>query len=390
MVSSQVPSHSLLSSQPSDPEPAAMSPAIAFSEQSLDAYADQLMDDLFGDLEQLLDKTVQLPDELVQPEAVQPHPLPLQLNLAPLIPVPAAILESLEPGAIATDEAVMTDLDLAEPDLLTSTEGPEQRRSSRMLDTLLLVATGAALVAVGTLWFTLKQSWQPQPTATDSLAEQLQTQANTEFLSYLQRSLAAIDRRTEINRQSVATSPEQGEMPFISVTGNASPTNENDVIERIYVPVYRPPQPLVPPQMPATAALSPALAIASPVPNASVVVPAIIPLPAVRPSIIAAPPAPVAVAPNTPTPLPAGQTSGVDNGSAQIPNIATGGSHTLVGILELGERSAALFDINGSVQTIRIGESIGSSGWTLVSVSAEGAIVRRNGEVRTIYNGQRF
>jgi Tfp pilus assembly protein PilP len=64
--------------------------------------------------------------------------------------------------------------------------------------------------------------------------------------------------------------------------------------------------------------------------------------------------------------------------------------HALVGILELGDRSAALFEINGVSQRVYVGERIGSSGWSLVSVSNEEAVIRRNGEVRSIYIGQRF
>jgi Tfp pilus assembly protein PilP len=64
--------------------------------------------------------------------------------------------------------------------------------------------------------------------------------------------------------------------------------------------------------------------------------------------------------------------------------------HTLVGVLELGDRSAALFDIAGNTQRVYVGESIGSSGWTLVSITNQEAIVRRNGDVRSIYVGQQF
>jgi hypothetical protein len=61
-----------------------------------------------------------------------------------------------------------------------------------------------------------------------------------------------------------------------------------------------------------------------------------------------------------------------------------------VGVLELGDRSAALFDINGIPQRVYIGEAIGSAGWSLVSVSREEVRIRRNGEVRSIYIGQEF
>jgi len=35
-------------------------------------------------------------------------------------------------------------------------------------------------------------------------------------------------------------------------------------------------------------------------------------------------------------------------------------------------------------------ERVGNSGWSLVSVANEEAVVRRNGEVRTLYIGQQF
>ena len=44
-------------------------------------------------------------------------------------------------------------------------------------------------------------------------------------------------------------------------------------------------------------------------------------------------------------------------------------THTLEGLLELGDKSAALFKVDGVTRRIDIGESIGSSGWTLVEVS---------------------
>jgi Tfp pilus assembly protein PilP len=65
-------------------------------------------------------------------------------------------------------------------------------------------------------------------------------------------------------------------------------------------------------------------------------------------------------------------------------------AHLLVGVLELGNRSAALFEINGVSQRVYIGERIGNSGWSLVSVSSDEAVIRRNGEVRSIYIGQKF
>jgi hypothetical protein len=59
-------------------------------------------------------------------------------------------------------------------------------------------------------------------------------------------------------------------------------------------------------------------------------------------------------------------------------------------VLELGDRSAALIEINGVAQRFRVGEGIGTTGWTLVEVSKNQAIMRRNGEVRSVFIGQSF
>jgi Tfp pilus assembly protein PilP len=58
--------------------------------------------------------------------------------------------------------------------------------------------------------------------------------------------------------------------------------------------------------------------------------------------------------------------------------------------MELGDQSAALFDVSGVTQRVKIGEAIGSSGWTLVSVSNGEVVIRRNGEVRSVYPQQKF
>ena len=49
-----------------------------------------------------------------------------------------------------------------------------------------------------------------------------------------------------------------------------------------------------------------------------------------------------------------------------------------------------LFEIDGVARRIYVGENIGSSGWTLVKVVNQEAVVRRNGEVRSVFVGQQF
>ncbi|NEN88857.1 MAG: hypothetical protein F6K48_07950 [Okeania sp. SIO3H1] len=86
--------------------------------------------------------------------------------------------------------------------------------------------------------------------------------------------------------------------------------------------------------------------------------------------------------PPPPAEIPA--TNTVTESQVQIP------INTLVGILELGERSAALFEVEGVARRIYVGENIGGSGWTLVNVANQEAVIRRNGEVRSVFVGQQF
>ncbi|MBW4468431.1 MAG: hypothetical protein KME07_23640 [Pegethrix bostrychoides GSE-TBD4-15B] len=213
---------------------------------------------------------------------------------------------------------------------------------------------------VSGMWLALLEKYRPAPvelvngtepaasqsaSQSASQASQLDSQPeHADFLGYLQQSLERLSR--------------QAELPPPSPDATASPAPS--VIERVYVPVYpsaiAPVQPTVP-----TAPTAPAAS--QPAPRSAQRPAQTQPLPSVRPA-----------SPSV----------------AAVPNIGAETSHTLIGVLELGERSAALFEVNGTPKRIEVGEQVGSSGWTLVSISNQEAIVRRNGEVRSIYVGQKF
>jgi len=76
--------------------------------------------------------------------------------------------------------------------------------------------------------------------------------------------------------------------------------------------------------------------------------------------------------------------------AAIVPNVDLSETHALIGLLELGDRSAALLEVNGVPQRIQVGERIGASGWKIMSISNQTAIIQRNSEVRSIYVGQQF
>lgn len=102
------------------------------------------------------------------------------------------------------------------------------------------------------------------------------------------------------------------------------------------------------------------------------------------------PPSVVATQPQSPlSPLPTMPPS-----LAIAPNISplvTGkATYSLVGVLESGDRSSALFNWNGLTQRVQIGEPLGASGWVLKSVNSQKAILSRQGKTRYLEVGQRF
>ena len=63
----------------------------------------------------------------------------------------------------------------------------------------------------------------------------------------------------------------------------------------------------------------------------------------------------------------------------------------LTGVMQSpGGRSSAIFQLNNASVSAAIGESLGSSGWMLESVGESSAVIRNNGQVRTLSVGGVF
>lgn len=319
--------------------------------RSIESNANCLMDEVFADIERMLERGVPL-----QAEPTEADPLELNtidpLQAEPPEPAPADIPQPSTRAALAVVPKLSPrELTLGEPelesDLFSEIEAtPPEPDESPSLDKLLLSIVLASLAIAGGAWFFFRGRL-PQATVSvaegPSEAEMRQIKQDAEFLDYVQRSVERIDRASQ-ETETVASNPPA------------------TVLERVYVPIYQPP---------AVSGMPPA-STTLPTPQVTVV-----PIPA----------APSPASPASPTPpAPAANPPSV----AAIPNIAPSPTHALIGLLELGDRSAALFEIDGTPQRIQLGERIGSSGWTLVSVSGEEAIIRRNGEVRSVYIGQKF
>lgn len=415
-------------------------PALPLEPWSMEADADRLIEDLFEDVERVLDGGTALPREPVQAEYLYLQPVPMDMQsvglpLAPRSPQESPVVQrtpldvsgalSVFPGGatstkggtpnsdyprdIEEESAITSAIDSnAEIESVTSTSaidrppaGEENSSISesrtakpvgdvsrvapsgdiRSVRKLLLLLVSTLLGVPFLLWLgrqgvLQRQGWQSLFVSGSDVVgpsrEQIQARikadADAQFVQYMQQTLASIDQNTP-QRQQVATLPDPLAQTNISPE---SATNRNlsgpnrlpTVLERVYIPVYQPPRP---------ASQSP---VPLPPPPSSLDVAALPPPPPLS-DLAGPPPSQATIAPkpvSLPTPLP----------------VTSNAIQTLVGIMELGDRSAALFDIDGVTYRFRVGDNIGESGWKLVEISQQEAIVRRNGQLRSIYVGQKL
>lgn len=370
---------------------------------SAESDADQLMDDLFSDIDRILDGGSKLPTEPVKPEYVS-----LQSIVMPQLPTPSPMMatqELVEPSYVP--EVTPPPVEATLVQTTTPPVIPVAKRSGWSVEKLLL-AGGiiSVLVALGLLLANQYKINLPgflNFSGSSSQDSQLPA-SDTQFVSYMLRSLTVIENKGKTNQKTatanlnVNNNPAPVALPTLPAVGNRSyvPNQAPQVLERIYIPVY-------PPQAPVAQNINPSAraAVTAPVVGGKSVAKAPAtparqsaptPVKASAPAPVAKASAPVSVARLSPPPAmpvlpPAPPPSAFPAASVSA---APAAQHTLVGLLELGDRSAALFDIDGSTQRFNVGEGIGSSGWILAKVANNEAMIRRNGEVRSVYVGQKF
>jgi hypothetical protein len=390
----------------------------------VDIYAEKLMDDIFQDIDRVLEGGSRLPKETAKPEflALKSIKVP-QLTLAPKTETPKT-----------------------ETDNSQTTKKAKKKNSDSGADRILLGAALLSVLATSSLWVLTRGGFEqilekfipansapePQPVATinPQLAE------NQQFANYIERSLDLMDQKNATAKKWLGepgalpnNSPDN--LPKVPVSGKTPQELElllplNRIADLMESQAAKPPAILPPAQVVVIPAAPPNNTIPanqknqtvaqnspkanSPAPVASSqdnqsplekiatkIVERLTPKP-VYPSPLADntenQPAPsteenvvanVAPAPNTEA-APADPAQDMAAANIETSN----GVNTLVGILELGDRSAALFEIDGVARRIYVGEKIGSSGWLLEKVANNEAIIRRNSEVRAISVGAKF
>lgn len=408
---------------------------------SADRDADKLMDDLFADIDRILDGSSKLPTEPIKPEYVS-----LQSIVMPKIAIPHLVTipqpsqpESSSKVSNATEET--NQVKEAETPVTKSETNLETKQSSGFWEKLLL---GVSLVSVGVTTALLMVSqkkvtfpfWQNFATAPVTQTQtDLGLGVDAEFAKYALRSLEAIERKNESKQKTAnagGAGGGEGNPPNLAIPGDRNPGGRQPaatIVERIYYPYMVYPSQSFGGQRISSSIATPQTS-STPLPVVRPVVPpALAPIlpspPSTKPSVantpkVAASLSAATVAPTTPSvqrqsvaspkPTVTAATAAVSattaspspssppppspspSAATSLPSLPSAPpvNHTLVGVLELGSQSAALFDIDGITQRINIGEPIGTSGWMLVDVKNGEAMIRRNGEVRSVYNGQTF
>ncbi|MGJ3252166.1 MAG: hypothetical protein ACFE0J_13720 [Elainellaceae cyanobacterium] len=340
-ASKQLPSSSSANSTPSDNQSASDANSMA------ESYAENLIDELFDDVNRMLDnKAIMVPTS---------HPSSKNRSSA----------LSSSSDTLSHDE--LADRLASSPDELGRSDSNHRHKPRHpfgaSIDKLLLLAACASLGITAALWFVLHGR---QPTPANSygrVGTETTESGDLAFLDYMQRSLETLDHKADAEKRTAAMTPPDGNGSMNTVSVPSSPDSLAESPERIYIPVYQPPQPL-----------TPSLVNPQPVPfqaQPSQSAPAPAPAPAASAS------APTPAASPSPAPTP-------------VANVAPANRYSLVALLQMGDRSAAIFEFDDTARRVEVGAQIGSSGWTLVSVSNQEAMIRRNGEVRSVYIGQSF
>lgn len=412
---------------------------------SAESDADKLMDELFSDIDRILDGGSKLPTEPVKPEYISLQPI-----VIPQITIPSTVLQPQEPAEEEViPEATPITQERVEPIQTSIVHKPSPtfpKRSGWSFEKFLVAAGLASVIATIVLLLANQKKitwpWTPKSAPSSSQNNGPLSVADAEFVNYMRRSLDVLDNKSKAKQKTTTASangttnpPPSSPVPAASGNRPQASNQPPNVLERVYIPVYppqgssapsaipqalRPPMPALPqtvsapvaalprstkpsasaqsiqikPQVPALpqsakpAAPASAPAAAQPI-QIKPQVPAL-PQSAKPSASAAAPPAKPSAPPIPQTVAAAAPPSATSETSQSPQSSASAVQHTLMGVMELGDRSAALFEVNGVTKRFNVGEAIDASGWTLVSVTNSEAMIRRNGEVRSIYPGQKF
>ena len=357
--------------------------------QDVDAYTDNvdhLMDDLFGDVESTLhvdyakQRSLKSKSSQTKPNQTSAPYAPVKASSSDIVAIPKLDTSEKEMST-SKDTVSITKLNLADialppiskqdvlwiqPYIMRNPEptsnlpptAPELAVPKYNLIDRLLVVFACSSALIGAVMWTVNHGiWLGRQSVNVAQVASKEIVPTKFFGEEIRRMLLeVVDKNRAIanttgnigNNMPLMAAPVIGSMPL-----SANPF-ANGVQQPMYVPVYQPPALGNSGNSPSPLALPPATA------NNSV---------DVGNSVITTKPNAAVSTQFTAAPAP---------------------SYTLIGVLDLGDRSTAMLDINGSVQSIGLGKAISNTGWVLSRVSQQEIILKRGQETKTIFVGQKF
>ena len=413
---------------------------------TIEVYADGLMDEIFADVENILEGKGELNSQALKSRFKQKSTVKVSPIVTPKTP---GEIQSVNSRNQQDPKKALTKF--PEENKSTTTKSTSSKsinnlpqNSHRSWGKLLSITVSLSLAIAGLTWFIysgLVNRLFAQIFAQELRSAQIEQRSpekndpQAELVSYMLGALAAIDEREpqdkssnnvmmasigENYRQSstlqMANANPPGNLPPVRAANNLQPipSRSTKVVERVYIPVYQAPPPMryTPPSLAsASPGKSPTVkeiaqksyskpskpntgkAAKNNVPKAKLTLMKT----ELKPVEMGNQPIAVGEAPKPKPAIPPKLTDAKapaeNNPPVQQQEVAVAPakpSHELLGVMDLGEKSAALFKIDGITRRIHKGENIGSSGWTLVDVSDNEIVVRRNGEVRSIQTGQKI
>lgn len=365
-----------------------------------DAYADKvdnLMDDLFGEVETSLhvDPTKQrsLNQKNRQSQASAPY---ASINSSSSDIVAISNIEPSERETSTSKDTVnitklnLTDISLPpiskqdllwiEPYIMRNPEPPSnvpptefapELPKPNLLDRLLLVAACSSALIAAIMWTINHGIWLGrQSSSVATVNQKTAPDSNKLFAEEIQRMLADITNKNRAiatnpnasmgSNIPLMTAPLLGNMPLPVGTNPFA----NGLQQPMYVPVYQPPS-------------------LNGTNNGNLPSPLALPPVTGNNSIVVSNSPPTTRSKNSP-PVTVSATTSMSSSTA--PEI----SYTLIGVLDLGDRSTAMFDMNGAVQTVGLGKAISNTGWIISRISQQEIILKRGKETKTLFVGQKF
>ncbi|MFB8792548.1 MAG: hypothetical protein U7123_27815, partial [Potamolinea sp.] len=211
---------------------------------SAESDADNLMDELFSDIDRILDGGSKLPTEPVKPEYISLQPIVIPpITTSPPVVSPQEPVEQIIPEATPIPEEPVEPIQTS---IVHKPSPPLPKRSGWSFEKFLVAAGLASVIATIVLLLAnqkkLTWPWTPKSAPSSSQNKGQLSVADAEFVNYMRRSLDVLDNKSK-SKQKTTTASASGATNSpsspVPASGNRpqAPNQPPNVLERVYIPV---------------------------------------------------------------------------------------------------------------------------------------------------------